>query len=367
MNAAGKSILALNCTTPHLVMALAAVFGACAPVFGQQLPVEDPRAFLMATWKAQRSEIVTAQFEVDYYMYAGPNSGKKVTRETLQPLLASADLARIPEFFKKLASAVGKPEGRAGDTWPVRIDIMEEGVKFQNIRYDAGPGKPASKSVFDGTKESQYDPQNRQASVFVGRSGISALMSSNLRYVPFVKSGKRAEDYEVLSRTGGTVRLKAGDWTFTADEKTGFVHHSILHYPKNAVLSETYQYGPRETPEGIVFPTISASLQYLEGAVYLLELYHIKKAIFNSELPPGTFVVEAPKGTNVLDYQENRSSPSSRVATSPVADVAQFPNATTGRFARKLRPWYLVGGVGVLGVLCVVVGYRLWRSRKASP
>jgi hypothetical protein len=163
--------------------------------------------------------------------------------------------------------------------------------------------------------------------------------------------------------------MKKPGWTITADERTAFVYHteSVV---ANQVGWECYQYGPWKSPETILFPTLTVSIKYKNdaaGSIDMLEIYHIREAIFNSELPAGAFVVGAPEGTNVVDLQHDRTKPSSQVMRQPVGDVLSVVD--TGG-TQPVKPtkwrwgWWALGLV--LALILLVLGYRRWHMTRAS-
>lgn len=329
----------------------------------------DPRDNLIALWKGQKAAVVTARYKISLFRY-GESSSKSLTRDQFLRLLPSLDLARVPAFLETLRSQFPPPDPDVLDSWPVTVEILEDGARSRNdwpVHF-AELGSGADSYVFDSKEEVQHHTINRQASVFAGRSGIQILRTSNLRYLPPLRGDGGRDQFEVLSRSQGRSTLRRGLTSIVADETTGFVHHAVAGNPQQRVAREVLQYGPRTYPGGILLPTVSAHVNYdSTEKISLLSVYYIREAVLNQEIPADAFTVAVPKGTNVVDFRKDPNRPSERLAFEPVADVLRFANDGDGPQEEAIRQathrGTLLGLAGlVFGTGLVVVAVRLLRN-----
>lgn len=328
---------------------------------------DDPRNALAATWRAQRSEIVTASCKMRLFRFHEKVAKRRVTRAELAGLWESVDVNDIPRFVAKVSAVLGwPPAGGKGAVWGQTVEILEEGEKVKNHWRERFLGLPGSQSqyAFNGSEEVRYEQDHRQADIIAGRSGIELFSTGSLRFIPHVDHGEKGENSsQILSRSNGAITLRRGAWEITADEKSGLVRHALIREENDTVTADRYQFWPIKSAGGIAFPALSVKIAYHGGVVTWLDMYQVLEASFNSEVPADGFRVAVPKGTNILDHRSDRTRPSARVTRESIPDVLSFtdaggPEETGGNTGgHRAILWWTAGG---LSALCVILAVRKW-------
>jgi hypothetical protein len=320
---------------------------------------------LIATWKAQQSEIVTGQFEVTLFRVFDPKADK-LSAEDVGNLFRSVD----ERYLEKLNSISDKFPQKGGwivGPWNERRKVLIEG---QRIRNDTDQ----TVYSFTGTDTVYYMIANRQADINPGKSPIQQVSLREIKYIPNFGSTDVLGFMKLEQNSDNTATVRASNYEATVNIGNGFVYRCIFTRDGKLPDHEVRQYLPREV-RGISLPTLTLDVSYVAGKVRLLSIYRIDKAVLNQELDADAFKVAIPKGVQVLDYRENKTTPAFYYAMQSVPDVSTFPGSPESRLATEppsqqpQRKWWqrwLFGWIAILLLLAFSFYWNYRRIRKAK-
>jgi hypothetical protein len=320
---------------------------------------------LVATWKAQQSEIVTGRFEVTLFRVFDPKADK-LSAEDVGKFFRSVD----ERFLKNLSSLSDRFPEKAGwivGPWNERRKVLIEGQKLRN-------DTDQTVYSFTGTDTVYYMILNRQADIHPGKSPIHQVSLREIRYVPNFGDTDVLEFMKLKQNPDNVATVRASNYEATVDIRNGIVYRCIFTRDGKTPDHEVRQYLPREV-NSISLPTLTVDVSYVAGKARLMSIYRIDKAVLNQELDADAFKVAIPKGVQVLDYREDKTSPAFYYAIQPVPDVSTFPGSPESRLATEPPsqpaqvnwwPRWLFGWIPILLLLACLFYWRYRRIRKVK-
>jgi hypothetical protein len=332
----------------------------------------DPRPALLALWRGQHAEIVTARFRTKCYRYATTEGA--VTRDQVVKTLEGLNLANQPEDWAKLRNLFPAPPADFTEFWGTPVEILQEGSKGRNNwKYSAQTHAVEEMRVFNNQEDIEYSAFNKQALILPGRSSVELITAKDIRYLPKLDPQDGPEHFAILKRSAGRITLQKANATLVVDEANGFIYHLSRSLGKGE-LQEVYQFGPRKYAGDVLLP--SARLEMYagrDGKLQWLSGSQLLEAEINIALPENTFVLDVPADTNVVDFRKDSNRPNTRITREAVSDVVAFANAALAQRGQAdgtqtLSPrrilWLTTGCVLGLGLL--VLGIRLLRKPRTA-
>jgi hypothetical protein len=336
---------------------LACLFLACAglspvrPAYAQDARLKD----LETIWEAQRQEVATAHIRCRSFRNANINS---ISHEEVVQAIKSADLVRNPDGLKTVIDRLSSKYLTNPKPWSV-IDYYFSGPK---VKEDV---LGTQVFVFDGQNSIELDPANHQVRLFKPGDYTAYIRKlSDFRRVP------RNSNYRIEHVGSGLLELHDESLAlerFFVEAGTGLLREFRSEHGKGKVGRATIQEHFVTYPGGITFPALVVKADYGATGLHSIDLTLVEEASFNQELPPDTFKVGIPAGTNVFDERKGHLATLTQVpATGDVVRLADNPGTTSdtteGGWFKRNR--WLIAGPLVAAVTAFVV-VSLWR-RKAQ-
>lgn len=276
----------------HL-MCLAASFLAL-PALGDD--PQDPQARaeqelqrLTKLFEQQRTEVKTAEIEADHFIY----HTKETVREPaideflagLEKLLTTDDVLNVD--LKNATDALPEPFPQA--VWRSMI-LFVDGVKRRVAEDWTYPnGKSYSlDAAFDGTNTTSLNYLAGKPTVTPGDTLGNITRLSHLHGYPETARSGPIRLADPKPAGGNPVD---GAWNIRVFPQSGFVHE----IRRGRFRSLHYQHA---TLDGVVIPRVTVMVRMENDSLHFLEIYRIRSALFNKDLPVNAFVV-APRGPQV--------------------------------------------------------------------
>jgi hypothetical protein len=339
-------------------------FVPCA--FGQDS--DDPRSDLLAKWRGQQAEIITATCSVRSYRYA-PQTRGKISRDELSKTLALFQDRGFEDAIKALSSQLpGLSPPYKGLMWGVPVLIQQEGSKVRNTympnaNQDQGW---AFTNVFDGNLQLEYQ---RVKQITIMPALEHAMIDvREIRFWPFVVSERvQPTKFGLIRRSETSVELKSDSVELVADRQTGQISRVTVTAPQKSgrvMVEEALRCNYKKYPGDVVFPTTVVNATYADNVLTLIEVYLVESASFNHELPINAFVLDAPAKTTIVDVRVDRARPLISVTSQPVENVIQFADQQRRSVLEEGKPPTRSGllwtGIG-LGLVLTLLGIASWR------
>lgn len=310
-------------------------------------------ATLDETWKARRTEIITARIK---YRLTGRSAGPglaPVTADGVQKLLSEANLAAIPGNFNVVRERLLVPPPKSDSK--AAVFLMDGKKTRQESHGDV--------HVFDGEQQVRTNGANRQAGIY-GIAGPYARQT--LRDFRRVPPPSFIEHASVVSRNGNDITLKAASSTYRVDLPTGIVNRLEQRDANGEIGYERLELGIVIHPGGILFPSVIWEAKYSLGALNWFSLVLIEDAEFNIDVPGNTFSVAVPAGTKMFDYRRDPHEPRYMAVPEDTSDVMKLVDTHSDiRSNRGSGFWWVASGVCLAGLAALIAVVLLVRRRNA--
>jgi RNA polymerase sigma factor (sigma-70 family) len=264
-------------------------------------------------------------------------TGGDLPAEGLRRLLESLDPDQIPGFLDRLETTF--PEAQAPSTGRLKVVVDGRGRRQEMSWGASGPDHSTDVTVENGRENINYQASNAQVNIGDDgpKSGTRLGVACLEDFCRWPTWGGR-----VVGRAKGRVTLESRSGndltTIVADESTGFVYHETEGSGNGSQTRDFWQFAPRKTAKGAMIPGLSVEFLSARDRILFLHVRTIESIDLETPIPPETFLVSIPPGTQVLDYREGREDTYRGVVRRPVTDVVAYADADPRRFKPFVRP-----------------------------
>lgn len=242
---------------------------------------------LAGIWDQQRAEIKTAQIQADHFLYSTKENvgvaGIDQFFANLEKVLAAEDVLKAD--LKEATDTL--PESDPPAVWRKMTLFVDNAKRRVAEDYIYPDGKQYSlDAVFDGTNTISVNSPDLGRRVMKGDTlGNITHLSTLLGHPNVPKSG--AFMFEDLKF--GHIRLQQGFWSVDVLRQSGFVREI------KQLASQKRYYLPTKV-DGIAVPRVAVIVRMTKGQLLFLEIYRIRSAQFNKELPDTAFLLTPRRG-----------------------------------------------------------------------
>jgi hypothetical protein len=298
---------------PALLLALAAGRAADQPNKNKNDDLEKTRSHLLAHWKEQAKEIVTAEFKLRTFQLSD-DLPCTITRDQLCQLLKNLPNKHLDDFTK-MREQFPKGTWRTND-WPETVLVYVDGSSLCNEQK-------GFKDVCHGGVEI-HSRRNTQIDLLAGRTGIRMIELRNLRFVPYVFPDKGDDQLAFIGGDKAACKVKLVAEEMSVDTETGFVHHWVSKRNNEGFHVERFQYSPTKYPGDVLLPKVVVEANFAENRLELLFIHYIEDATLNKEVDCAHFAVSAPAGATVVDLRGGPGKPKVSHPPNDVPDVVRY-------------------------------------------
>jgi hypothetical protein len=337
-----------------------------------QLP--EPRLNdLIGEWRKERWEkIDAAEFHVEYLRIQDAGD-KNIPISRMHDFLAKAEIiwqtSSDPKEIRQFSETLPIAKKAFPNSW-LSGRIVLRGNEIRNTftaDLVAGAFPEAHDICFSGGVDVFFVHESQQASLFNERSRWAQFGLDSICIPPPSSPG-----IILKGHTKQVVKIQDGDCMYEIDRSSGGVRWA-RYSDDGTIYKERWQTGfsVHEGGDGskLTFPSISASIEYVDGFVTNCFLFINKSTRFNHELPADAFRVAVPAGTNVVLYPhaEQRNSVAAIAVSDDVKNVLEILPRLKEIAARRPSPqspkliplgWWFSGVLGVIFLVSVVYFLR---------
>jgi hypothetical protein len=338
---------------------------ADAPVNDQQLV-----QFFRKTWKAQKSEVLTAHVTCRLMRRALENKPDNINPDQLEELIRTSDFISRPNDIYNFAAKIGLKLDGKKPAWG-NLDITyNSGRTRERFEYD---GRLISEQSSDGDNDVRVDGLNRQIDILPFRaSRIKMTGIEGLRFIPTISE---SEQLTVLKRSGnGLVVISLPLREFLVEEKTALVRRAVDERYDNGIRREIIQVGSLALPGGIIFPESVVEAQFSKGSLIMISITVIDSIDLNQNVNADAFQIAANKDDRVFDYRQDRKNPEYVQVSKPVPNLIAFVNQNSAprveaidERSKNSNPglirWLIVGGTAV--AFFILLSFLIYRRLTA--
>lgn len=187
-------------------------------------------------------------------------------------------------------------------------------------------------SVQNGVEQARYSAVNHQLDLNTARN--SNVHIGAFSEIVTVGTFGRLEPGLEMTEDEGLAVITVPGGRMVADKSTGFMYEMKSMRPNGSGLV-VRQYSPVEHANGGVTPSFRIEARFRNNLLDRAEIAFIDKAELVDRFPPGTFVIAAPAGTNIIDRRDARSN---RIRQGERYVVTRAPILDAVARANELRP-----------------------------
>lgn len=308
---------------------------------------------LLATWEAQRTEVVTA--DVDYWLYSQIPNGEW-TREEFADLISRFDFVANPESLREFVPLImGRPAFRDPPWGKGRIVV--DGLK-----------KRDRMAPFDNVQDGEYeylgDADNLQLLIFeLDRSSRYIRGIESLRWVPPTYINPRGFDIVTLNNDECRFVNRKDGSQLTVDPTNGMARHWLSYASPGELMLEVWQQGFASYDDGILLPQVQIEARYRNNRVTGFHVFIIRKAALNLPIAAEEFQVSANRLLKIFDYRNGvgtmvRLEAPTNNLRAQLPAVVSPPVPVDIHPAGRQVPWLFI----LNGLVLLIAGVLLWRS-----
>ena len=308
----------------------------------------QPLAEVLRQQKSRYDQMKSVRFKVRIHNFLRAKMNSQQVKDMLDSLDSkeTVDAAlealkdRFPDFNPSIAPTLITTDG-------VRRRVEESSERSGHDIVHVFNGEETIISMDSGRQLDIYDRQNQT---------MGFLQVSDFWNGPTPPRALATRLPQVNSQIQRTIRRRIGCWELETsfdnfqsrritDEVTGF--ERLMEFGSaGQPIQEMRQYFPKSLPNQVAVPGLSIRVHYRGDALDRCEIAVIDQAELWNRLPPDTFLVSAPSGTNILDYRgipreemHTGRRAASGVISTAVPDVVAYRN----KFAPTAPPVLKVG------------------------
>jgi hypothetical protein len=259
---------------------------------------------LRKQWLAESKAVKTAEFQVEFFQLFS-DKAHPMTREQIERFVAecrtawstTGDSAAILQKTRSL----DVPKLTFSQCWKQGL-IRVEGSKVRNtFRANLLPDARYEEldACFDGSVDIHFVKESHQA--WLTEKG-PPFVRFGLRNLYF--TGPTSGDLKVKKRSGKEVTLESQEGQFVVDTEIGSLVSAAIGSGRATRQITQFGFGQYDVGNAkIVFPSVSARVDYFDNALAILQLFIVKSAQFNKPLEANAFAVAVPERTSAVYYQ----------------------------------------------------------------
>lgn len=325
---------------------------------------------LRTTWEAQARLLRRGRMQASRTY----QSGESIPPDRLRDLLRSLDRTKVPPILDLIAREFPDADAEH-DALTMAISTDGHRRREDGSWAKRGPGAAPEVICFNGRETISYNPPNAQVDIYdngpQSRFSLAVASPEDFCHWPRRAGG-------VVSRAGGRVTLESGSGRrIIADEATGFVYLDS-RVQDDGSGDDVWQFAPRVLEHGAIVPGLSIEHRYTKDATSSIWIKAVESIDLHTPVPPETFLVSIPPGTQIRDYRDGRDDTYRGVARRPVTDVVALadadprrhkpfvPPVQPGRPAPTIAPKTWVDGAGTIpapdlaGKVVLVEFWGIW-------
>ena len=299
----------------------------------QKLLTDDVKP--LADLLLQQAERYQSSRRMKFVIRRNNHMTAAVTRERLNAVFESFESKSVDDCLEALEQVFPnlKPLGATS--------LVTDGVRR---RVESLNPNFAHLDVYNGEETIWYSQVNGQLDIY-DRDNLSIHFVDQRdfwngpapRALLIARQGPGGEKPKTM------VRHAAGRWHIDVtaapshrehviDDATGFEYRSVLDYNNGRNVREVRQFFPQLLSGDVAYPKLTIKVDYQPNDQARAEITVIDELHVLDVIPPETFVIAAPAGTNVLDYrgiprnQMGARRAAMGVISAPVPDVVAYRN-----------------------------------------
>ncbi len=289
----------------------------------QELPIaEDPHR-IYTKWLAQAKAFRSMQAVIHLRMIRGAIHGAGINPSELQTELQQLDSDQVPDLLGLLSELAESQVRASPGTIAVAGNRRREDISHEN----PDGGSHIYSSIVNGPHALFYGSANNQINVLdaaSSRRGFTSLRD----FVPAAMLSHRRPPLTEPQVAGNRVlfNVQQGQTLFSlkADLATGFVYEQFR--TTKAGFNVSHYFAPKKLPNGAYLPQAHIQFESRNEKLTRLDVHLIDKVTLFDAIPPDTFALSVPAGSNIFDQRgkEQGQQGDFRRAKHAVRDIIKF-------------------------------------------